>query len=385
MLRGQKPPAGEPACWCALSEANQGPQRRNWRCAVRGPGLGPCGTRGSTVVRGNNLTIPSHACAPRWIYIGDQHRYSQCEGGLMPIVIEGKHPLEGEVEIGGAKNAALPVIAATLLTADECLLENVPFIEDIRTMMQMLQHLGVAARFAVPNTVRIKATRISTASLPQELTRRMRAGFLIVGPLLARFGQAESFHPGGCSIGTRPVSVDVKGFQIMGGEIESREESYLIRARRLQGQRLILDYPSHTGTENLLMAACLAEGVTYIENASVEPEVVDLANFPCSMGARIYGAGTSNIQIEGTPRLHGGVYRVMPDRMAAGTFALCALITGGKVRMEGAVSHWLGALTNKMKEAGAEVTATPDTYEINTPRTLRAGGIQTSPYTRVPT
>lgn len=303
----------------------------------------------------------------------------------MPIVIEGKRRLVGEVEIGGAKNAALPIIVATLLTADECWLENVPYIEDIRNMVKMLQHLGVAARFEGPNTLRIKATRISTASLPRELAQRMRASFMMVAPLLARFGQAESPHPGGCSIGTRPVSVDLKGFQSMGGEVESRGESYVIRARRLKGQRLMLDYPSHTGTENLLMAASLADGVTYIENASVEPEVVDLADFLCAMGARISGAGTSTIQVEGTPRLHGAAYRIMPDRMEAGTFALGALITGGEVRMGGAVSHWLSALTSKMRDAGAEVTATGEGYQVRAPRALKAVDIHTYPYPGFPT
>ena len=303
----------------------------------------------------------------------------------MPIVIEGKHPLRGEVEIGGAKNAALPIIAATLLTADECLLENVPYIEDIRNIVKVLLHLGVAARFEGPNLLRVKATRISRASLPEDLARKMRASFLIAGPLLARFGQAEAPHPGGCAIGTRPVSVDLRGFQAMGSEVISGESSYVIRAPRLRGERLILDYPSHTGTENLLMAACLADGVTTIENASVEPEVLDLADFLCAMGARITGAGTGTIQVEGTSRLHGAAYRIMPDRMEAGTFALAALITGGRVVMDGAVSHCLGALTSKMREAGAEISATPDAYEVRASGALRATDIRTFPYPGFPT
>jgi UDP-N-acetylglucosamine 1-carboxyvinyltransferase len=303
----------------------------------------------------------------------------------MPIVIEGKHPLTGSVDIWGAKNAALPIIAATLLTADECLIENVPYIEDIRTIVKALQQLGVAARFEGGNLLRIKATRISKATLSAELAKKMRASFLVVGPLLARFGQAEAPHPGGCAIGTRPVSVDLKGFQTMGAEVQIRDEMYVIRAPRLKGERLILDYPSHTGTENLLMAACLAEGVTYIENASIEPEVLDLADFLCAMGARIYGAGTSIIQVEGTPRLHGAAYRVMPDRMEAGTFALAGFISGGCVSMDGAVSHCLGALTNKLREAGAEVTATREIYEVRAPHQPKATDIQTYPYPGFPT
>jgi UDP-N-acetylglucosamine 1-carboxyvinyltransferase len=306
-------------------------------------------------------------------------------GDDMPLIIEGKHPLQGEVEIGGAKNAALPIIAASLLTGDECLLENVPYIEDIRNIVRLLQNLGVAARFEGANTLRIKATRISRAELPLELTKKMRASFLIAGPLLARFGQAESCHPGGCAIGTRPVSVDLKGFQTMGAQVETLEDRYIIRAPRLQGERIMLDYPSHTGTENLMMAACLAHGTTIIENASVEPEVVDLAGFLCAMGARVYGAGTNTIRIEGTHRLHGAAYRVMPDRMEAGTFALGALITGGEVVMDGSVGYWLGALTNKMRDAGAEVQANDDCYIVRARGVLHATDIQTYPYPGFPT
>ena len=303
----------------------------------------------------------------------------------MPIVIEGRTPLKGEVEILGAKNAALPIIAATVLTADECLLENVPYIEDIRSMVAVLHSMGVAARFEGPNVLRIKATRISRATLPLDLATKMRASFLIVGPLLSRFGQAEAPHPGGCAIGTRPVSVDLKGFQTMGSEVAIEGPNYVMKAPRLKAERLILDYPSHTGTENILMAACLAEGVTTIENASIEPEVVDLASFLCAMGARIEGAGTSIIRVEGVRRLHGAAFRIMPDRMEAGTFALSALITGGQVRMDGAVSPYLGALTNKMREAGAQVTATHEVYEVASRLPLKATDIQTYPYPGFPT
>jgi UDP-N-acetylglucosamine 1-carboxyvinyltransferase len=300
-------------------------------------------------------------------------------------MITGQNRLAGEVDILGAKNAALPIIAATLLTPDECLLENVPLIEDTRNLVRVLREMGVAARFEEPNLLRIKATRISKAVLQKEMAQKMRASFLIVGPLLARFGQAEAPHPGGCSIGTRPVSVDLKGFQSMGCELQVAGENYVLRSPRLRGEQLILDYPSHTGTENLLMAATLAEGSTTIENASIEPEVVDLANFLCAMGARIHGAGTNTIVVEGTPRLHGAAYRIMPDRMEAGTLALAALITGGQVRMQGAVAQHLGALTSKLREAGAEVSVSSEAYEISAPRTLRAVDIQTFPYPGFPT
>jgi UDP-N-acetylglucosamine 1-carboxyvinyltransferase len=303
----------------------------------------------------------------------------------MPLVIRGRVPLAGHVAIGGAKNAALPIIAASLLTADEVLLENVPFIEDIRIMVEVLHNLGVAARFEGPNTLRIKATRISRSALPRDLAVKMRASFLIVGPLLARFGQAQAPHPGGCAIGSRPVSVDLRGFQTMSAQVRADEQDYIITAPRLQGRKLYLDYPSHTGTENLLMAACLAEGTTLIENASIEPEVVDLANFLCAMGARIYGAGTNTIRVDGASRLHGAVYRVMPDRMEAGTFALAAVVSGGQVSMDGRVGRWLGALTGKLRDAGADVRVDSDIYEVTAPQAIRAVDIQTYPYPGFPT
>jgi len=303
----------------------------------------------------------------------------------MPLVIEGQRPLRGEISISGAKNAALPIIAATLLTADECLIENVPYIEDIRNMLKVLHHLGVAARFEGPNTLRIKATRISRSTMPHELASIMRASFLTVGPLLSRFGQVSAPHPGGCAIGTRPVSVDLKGFQEMGAEVDVEETDYVIRAPGLTGTRFILDYPSHTGTENLIMAACLADGVTVIENASVEPEIMDLSDFLCAMGARVHGAGTNTVTIEGTRRLHGAVYRVMPDRMEAGTFALGALITGGKVALRGPVGFWLGALTSKMRDAGAVIESSDDTYVVSAAKQIEPTDIQTYPYPGFPT
>ncbi|NLT74544.1 MAG: UDP-N-acetylglucosamine 1-carboxyvinyltransferase [Chloroflexi bacterium] len=303
----------------------------------------------------------------------------------MPILIEGQRPLRGEVTIGGAKNAALPIIAASLLTADEILLENVPYIEDIRTLVKVLHSLGVAARFEGPNVLRIKATRISRSVLPRDLAQQMRASFLIVGPLLARFGHARAPHPGGCAIGSRPVSVDLKGFETMGADVQTDESDYIISSPRLQGHKLYLDYPSHTGTENLLMAACLAEGTTLIENASIEPEITDLASFLCAMGARIHGAGTNTIRVDGAGRLHGAVYRIMPDRMEAGTFALAAAITGGRVAMDGRVGRWMGALTDKLRYAGATVRNEGDVYEITGPEKLMPADIQTYPYPGFPT
>ena len=301
------------------------------------------------------------------------------------FTVEGGIALQGEVEIGGAKNAALPIMAATLLTSEECYLEKVPYIQDILTMTEVLRALGAELEWLDRSTLVVRARNLHTAEVPADLATRMRSSFLVVGPLLARFGQAEAPHPGGCAIGTRPVSVDLKGFQAMGAQIERQNGNYRARAPHLWGERLSLDYPSHTGTENLLMAACLARGTTIIENASVEPEVVDLAQFLNSLGARIYGAGTGIIQVEGVERLHGGAFRIMPDRLEAGTFALAAAVTGGCVAMDSAVAPYLGALNSKLQEAGVDVRIDPEHYVVRGTGRLRSLDIQTFPYPGFPT
>ncbi len=298
----------------------------------------------------------------------------------MSLIIEGGYRLEGEVSVAGAKNAALPILAATLLTPDECYLENLPDIEDARTMLSLLRRLGATVEPEGPHSVVVKAGSLTRPSVPQDLARRMRASFLVVGALLGRQGEVEAPHPGGCSIGTRPVSVDLKGFQVMGAEIDRLNGNYKLRTPRLVGRRITLDYPSHTGTENLLLAACLAEGTTLIENASVEPEVADLASFLNAMGARIYGAGTGTIQIEGVRRLHGSAYRIMPDRLEAGTFALAAAITRGRVQIKGRVARYLGALSSKLTEAGVSVAAEKETYSVEGCEDPSAVDIQTFPY-----
>jgi UDP-N-acetylglucosamine 1-carboxyvinyltransferase len=304
---------------------------------------------------------------------------------MSQIIIEGQVPLQGEVPVSGAKNAALPIMAAALLTEDECYLERVPQIQDIMTMAQVLEAVGAELRWLDPSTLVIQARHLRTAQVPGGLATRMRGSFVVMGPLLARFGQAEAPHPGGCAIGTRPVSVDLKGFQSMGAQVERQNGTYLVRAPHLWGERISLDYPSHTGTENLLMAACLARGTTVIENASVEPEVVDLADFLNSMGARVYGAGAGIIQVEGVERLHGGAFRIMPDRMEAGTFALAAAVTGGNMAMDAAVAPYLGALTSKLQEAGVDVRIDAEHYVVRGSDRLRGLDIQTFPYPGFPT
>jgi UDP-N-acetylglucosamine 1-carboxyvinyltransferase len=303
----------------------------------------------------------------------------------MQLVVEGGHKLNGEVHVAGAKNAALPILAATLLTSHECYLENLPDIEDIRTMIALLRKLGAGIQTEGTSGVVIRADNLNRSSIPSNLAAKMRASFLVVGPMLGRLGKVRSPHPGGCAIGTRPVSVDLKGFRAMGADVDRLDGNYTLRARKLTGKRVSLDYPSHTGTENLLLAACLAEGTTVIENASVEPEVADLANFLSAMGARIYGAGTGTIQVEGVQRLHGAVYRIMPDRLEAGTFALGAAITSGLVTIRGRVSRYLGALTSKLSEVGVSVEADRETYTVQARGSLAAIDIQTFPYPGFPT
>jgi UDP-N-acetylglucosamine 1-carboxyvinyltransferase len=302
----------------------------------------------------------------------------------MRLVVEGGQKLNGEVSVAGAKNAALPILAAALLTADECFLENLPDIEDIRNMIALLRELGASVSEEEHGVV-VKADTLRSSAISADLATTMRGSFLAVGPLLGRLGKARAPHPGGCAIGTRPVSVDLKGFQAMGAEIDRLNGHYALEARRLVGGRISLDYPSHTGTENLLLAACLAEATTIIENASVEPEVADLASYLNAMGARIYGAGTGIIQVEGVRKLHGAVYRVMPDRLEAGTFAIAAAITQGSVAIRGRVARFLGALSSKLAETGAAVTAEKELYLVEGCEQPVAVDIQTFPYPGFPT
>ncbi len=303
----------------------------------------------------------------------------------MRIVVDGGYKLNGEVQVEGAKNAALPLLAATLLTSDECLLENLPDIEDIRCMVSLLRTLGAEVSAEGPRSVLVRARNLVQHMVPAELATRMRGSFLVVGSLLARLGRASTPHPGGCAIGTRPVSVDLKGMQSMGATLICENGGYLLEAPRLRGERISLDYPSHTGTENLLLAACLAEGTTIIENASVEPEVADLASLLNSMGARIYGVGTGILQVEGVRRLHGAVHRVMPDRLEAGTFAVAAAITCSNITIRGRVARCLGAMTSKLSEAGVSVSAERDVYHVSGCKEMSAVHIQTFPYPGFPT
>src|SRR5512139_895400 len=251
------------------------------------------------------------------------------------LLIHGGNPLSGEVRISGAKNAALPILTASLLTAEPLKLGNVPHLRDISTMLALLGHMGVRVTLDDKNHVTLCGESIPHKEAPYEMVKTMRAAILVLGPTLARFGEARVSLPGGCAIGLRPVDLHIKGLQAMGAEIEIEHGYLLARAKRLRGARIVLDLVTVTGTENLMMAATLAEGTTVLENAAREPEVVDLAQCLNAMGARISGAGSDVITIEGVERLHGASYRVMPDRIETGTFLTAAAMTGGKIKLEG--------------------------------------------------
>ncbi|MCL5025038.1 MAG: UDP-N-acetylglucosamine 1-carboxyvinyltransferase [Chloroflexi bacterium] len=300
--------------------------------------------------------------------------------------ITGPCRLEGEVIVSGAKNAALPLMAAALLTGEQCVIENVPVIEDTRNLAEIMRLLGSEVDFdAKQHRVTVRAANLDRTIVPTDLAARMRASFLVTGPLLARSGAIAAPPPGGCDIGQRPVNVDIKGFLAMGADYRQENGSYMLQSKRLVGRRLYLDYPSHTGTENLLMAACLARGHTTIKNASGEPEVVALAACLAQMGARISGAGTSVIEVEGVDSLKGTHTRVIPDRIEAGTFALAAAATGGDIVLRDVIPSHIDPLTHKLQEIGAEVEEKGNTYHVWRRGPLRPVEVQTLPYPGFPT
>jgi UDP-N-acetylglucosamine 1-carboxyvinyltransferase len=301
-------------------------------------------------------------------------------------MIEGGVPLRGEVTIGGAKNAALPILAATLLTKEECILTNVPELSDIRTMVALLRSLGAEVEIdKVQRRVWVRAANVTSTIAPAELVAKMRASFLVAGPLLSRFGSVTASTPGGCQLGARPVDVDVRGFKHMGAEIEASESQISAKANGLRGANIYMDYPSHTGTENLLMAAALADGRTTIVNASCEPEIVALGNMLNRMGARISGLGSPTIVVEGVDRLHGVTESILPDRLEAGTYAIAAVITGGEVTLNRVREADMLPVRAKLEEAGAEVWSRGDSILVRSGRKLRAVEIQTLPFPGFPT
>jgi UDP-N-acetylglucosamine 1-carboxyvinyltransferase len=302
------------------------------------------------------------------------------------LQIEGGVPLSGDVRISGAKNAALPIIAAGLLADGPLTLANVPHLHDVTTMIALLGHMGVQVTVDDKMRVEVDARKTHRFEAPYELVKTMRASILVLGPLLARFGKADVSLPGGCAIGARPVNLHVDGLCAMGAEIHIDHGYIRARADRLRGARLVLDTVTVTGTENLMMAAALAEGETIIENAAHEPEVVDLAQCLIAMGAKIHGAGTDKITIQGVERLHEASHTVMPDRIEAGTYLVAAAITGGKVRARNANANHLDAVLAKLREAGATVSSDSDWIEVDMQgRRPKAVNIRTAPYPAFPT
>jgi len=304
------------------------------------------------------------------------------------LVIEGQLPLRGDVHVSGAKNAALPIMAATLLTTEECVIDNVPIVDDVRTLAEILRQLGCSVNLDCAHhrvTVQAPSSDALNTEVPLDLAAKMRASFLVTGPILARAGRVTAPHPGGCSIGRRPVNVDIKSFSAMGARVQLSENLYKLEAPHLRGERIYLDYPSHTGTENILLASSLAEGTTVITHASAEPEVLDLACCLRLMGAQIHGLGTSRLEILGTDRLHGFTYRVMPDRIEAGTYAIAAAISGGDVVVRDIVADHMEPLTYKLTEAGAIVQTENECYRVKANGSLHALELQTLHFPGFPT
>ena len=302
------------------------------------------------------------------------------------LVIRGGKPLEGTVRVSGAKNAVLPIIVASMLGTTESVLTEIPKLDDVHTVCEVISSLGVHISQPEEGTLVIDASQLTSTAAPYDLVRRMRASFLVMGPLLARKGRAKISLPGGCSIGARPIDLHLKAFEAMGavihlenGDIEASVEG------GLKGAQIYLDFPSVGATENVLMAASLAEGKTVLENAAEEPEIVDLATYLNSMGANIRGAGTNVIRIEGVKELHGATHAVIPDRIEAGTFMVGAAMTGGNVYVENALSEHLKPLVAKFKEVGATVEEDIDGIRVIGHKPLRPADIKTLPYPGFPT
>lgn len=304
------------------------------------------------------------------------------------LMITGGIPLHGELRVSGAKNAALPILAGALLSETPVTIGNVPHLLDITTTMELLGRMGIGLTVDEKLNIEVDTSSISSYVAPYDLVKTMRASILVLGPLLTRFGQADVSLPGGCAIGGRPVNLHLQGLAQMGANIEVKNGYIHANASRLKGCRLVLDMVTVTGTENLMMAAVLAEGTTIIENAAREPEVVDLANFLNMMGAKIHGAGTDILEIEGVEALsaEGRNYRVMPDRIEAGTYLVAAAMTGGKVKLKDVRTDILDAVLQKLREAGARITTTEDTIELDMQGTRpHAVSLRTAPYPAFPT
>ena len=301
------------------------------------------------------------------------------------LLIEGGKVLSGEVAISGAKNAALPILCASLLTAEPVHFTNVPHLNDISTMLRLLGDMGVGVTMDGVDGLVLNGGGLNNPVASYEMVKTMRASILVLGPLVARGGEARVSLPGGCAIGARPVDQHIKGLQAMGAEVKVEQGYVHAKATRLKGARICTDMVTVTGTENLMMAACLADGETIIENAAREPEVVDLANCLVSMGARISGAGTDVIRIQGVDKLHGATHAIMPDRIETGTYLCAAAVTGGDIRLLKTSAAYLDTVVDKLLDAGCEITVERDAMRLVAPRRLKAVSLRTAPYPAFPT
>jgi UDP-N-acetylglucosamine 1-carboxyvinyltransferase len=302
------------------------------------------------------------------------------------LLITGGSRLSGSIEISGAKNAALPILAGSLLASDPVVIKNVPQLKDVATMITLLQSMGVQVTFDEKLNIGVDASEVGDRRAPYELVKTMRASILVLGPLLARFGEADVSLPGGCAIGTRPVNLHVQGLQAMGAEVAVENGYIRARAKRLKGAHIGFDTVTVTGTENLMMAATLADGETVLENAAREPEVTDLADFLIGMGARISGAGSSRICIEGVSTLHTATHEVLPDRIETGTYLVAAAMTGGRVTLKSAQPACLEAVLIKLAEAGADISTGDDWISLDMhDKRPAAVDIKTLPYPAFPT
>jgi UDP-N-acetylglucosamine 1-carboxyvinyltransferase len=303
---------------------------------------------------------------------------------MQKLAIQGGTKLHGEVRISGAKNAALPIMCASLLTADELHLSNLPDMHDVKTMEKLLAQMGVKIS-ATSQAATFNGAQVDKLEAPYDMVKTMRAAILVLGPLVARFGEARVSLPGGCAIGSRPVDLHIKGLQAMGAEIHIEHGYIHATAKRLKGAHISFDLVSVTGTENLMMAATLADGETVLENAAREPEVVDLANCLIAMGAKIKGAGSDTITISGVTKLHGANHRVMPDRIESGTFLVAAAATGGNITLTDARADILDNVLDKLREAGADIKVATGSISINMQRRPTAVNLRTAPYPAFPT
>lgn len=300
------------------------------------------------------------------------------------LIVTGGQRLEGRVRAGGAKNAALPILASTLLGGGECTISNLPQVRDVATMMTLLSLLGVSVKQEEGRAV-IDATHVQSLEAPYDLVKTMRASILVLGPLLARFGEAVVSLPGGCAIGPRPVDFHLDGLRKLGATVSVDYGYIRAHAQKLEGQRIDFEVPTVTGTENLLMAACLAKGTTVINNAAMEPEIVDLADFLTKRGARISGAGSGRLVIEGVSALHGADHEVIPDRIEAGTYVIAGAMTGGRVEVDQCVPEHLEVVTSKLKQCGANLSEGTRSITIEAGSRLQAQDVQTFPYPGFPT